>query len=86
MPDTLALRTWHNRQIELNRKPNYTVSFNCYVTRPLHHMGTFHIKYLWNGGFKVTDNYFYSAVTYKANKKENIITASVQGKSIFDLK
>jgi hypothetical protein len=49
-------------------------------------MGTFHIKYLWNGGFKVTDNYFYSSVTYKANKKENIITATVQGKSIFDLK
>ena len=86
MPDTLALRTWHNAQIEINRKPNYTVGFNCYVTRPLHHMGTFHIKYLWNGGFKVTDNYFYSSVTYKANKKENIITATVQGKSIFDLK
>jgi GTP1/Obg family GTP-binding protein len=33
-----------------------------------------------------TDNYFYSSVTYKANKKENIITASVQGKSIFNLK
>ncbi len=86
MPDTLALRTWHNKQIELTRKPNYVVDFSCYVTRPLHHMGTFHIKYLWNGGFKVTDNYFYSSVSYRANKKENIITATVQGKSIFSLK
>ncbi len=86
MPDTLALRTWHNKQIELNRKPNYTVDFSCYVTRPLQHMGTFHIKYLWNGGFKVTDNYFYSNVVYRANKKENIIMASVQGKSIFSPK
>jgi hypothetical protein len=86
MPDTSTLRTWHNRQVELSRKPNYTVDFSCYVTRPLHHMGTFHIKYLWNGGFKITDNYYYSTVSYKANKKENIITATVQGKSIFDLK
>jgi hypothetical protein len=85
MPDHLALRTWLNNQIVLNRKPNYNVSFTCYVTRPLHHMGTFHIKYLWNGGFKLTDNYFYESVSYQCSKKDNTITAAVRGKSIFSL-
>ncbi len=85
MPDTLALRTWHNNEILLNRKPNYNVTFNCYVTKPLHNMGTFHIKYLWNGGFKVTDNYFYDSVRYTCSKRENTIIASVRGKSIYSL-
>ena len=85
MPDTLALRTWHNNEILINRKPNYNVTFNCYVTKPLHNMGTFHIKYLWNGGFKVTDNYFYDSVRYTCSKRENTIIASVRGKSIYSL-
>jgi hypothetical protein len=48
-------------------------------------MGTFHIKYLWNGGFKLTDNYFYESVSYQCSKKDNTITAAVRGKSIFSL-
>jgi len=84
-PDYYSLRQWAENEKVRFSKPNYVVDFSCYVKRPLHEHGSFVIESLWNGTRSVTDAYLYNSITYRCNKAENLITATVQGTQAYIL-
>jgi hypothetical protein len=84
-PDFLSVDTWLRNKINILQKPIYSISFSCYVTRPLNPHGSFVIKSMMNNNTKVTDAYLYTSLTYQCNKKENIIIATVTGQQAIKL-
>ena len=63
------------------RKPYHSISFNCYVTKPLQAHGVFVVQAFIDGNVDITDQYIYSSVNYTFDKKNNLITASIGGVS-----
>jgi hypothetical protein len=87
--DTINTRLIHTRSnlqlvadaIEpLLKSPYQGITFTCYVTHPLSHMGRFVID-TFIGGNRVTstDYYIYKQVRYDFNKNQNTITATIDG-------
>jgi len=79
-PDSLSVKTWLNRKVNTLLKPLYSLSFTCYITRPLNVHGSFFVKSVWNNKTRQTDAYLYTNVTYKCDKANNLLTATVTGK------
>ena len=82
-PDSIAVKTWLKNFIDIKLKPQFALNFTCYVKRPLHVHGSFVIESMWNNRTRVTDAYLYTNVSYKCDKANNIITATVTGKQAF---
>ena len=61
------------------RKPYHSISFNCYVTKPLTAHGVFVLEAFIDGTVDITDQYMYESVTYTFDKTSNLITAAVNG-------
>ena len=78
-PDFLSVRSWLRNKIDVLKKPVYKLEFTCYVKRPLNVHGSFVIKSMSNNPSKVTDAYLYTSVTYRCDKKNNLLTATVTG-------
>lgn len=78
-PDSLSVKTWLNKFRDIHLKPLYSLSFNCYITRPLNVHGSFLVKSVWENKTRQTDAYLYSNVTYKCDKANNLLTATVTG-------
>ena len=79
-PDSLSVKTWLNRKVNTLLKPLYSLSFTCYITRPLNVHGSFFVKSVWNNKTRQTDAYLYTNVTYKCDKANNLLTATVTGR------
>jgi hypothetical protein len=76
--DLVALKHQQNEFITSN--PIHSLSFNCYVTRPLTFHGCFTITAIdGNDVTDVTSKYIYQSVNYTIDKSQNLITAQVQG-------
>lgn len=78
-PDSLSVKTWLTRFRDIHLKPLYTLSFTCYITRPLNVHGSFFVKSVWENKTRQTDAYLYTNVTYKCDKANNLLTATVTG-------
>ena len=61
------------------RKPYHSISFSCYVTKPLQSHGVFVVQAFIDGNVDITDQYIYNSVAYRFDKSTNLITASVDG-------
>ena len=61
------------------RKPYHSISFNCYVTKPLTAHGVFVLEAFIDGTVDITDQYMYQSVSYTFDKTSNLITAAVNG-------
>ena len=52
------------------------------VTKPLKFHGTFTIGVFMGSSYDYTDRYLYESVSYSLDKKNNVITADVEGINI----
>ncbi len=82
-PDSLAVNTWLRNKLNILLKPQFSLNFTCYVKRPLNVHGSFIVESMWNNTTRVTDAYLYTNVSYKCDKANNIITATVTGRQAF---
>jgi hypothetical protein len=60
----------------------HSISFSCYVTKPLRPYGNFLINILINDKTSQTDPYIYEKVNYSFKKENNYITAEVSGRNV----
>lgn len=78
LPDQLSLNKYGSVLADNYLRQTYGfLSFECWVTRPLFHYGTFRVFTL--EGSQATDAYFYKTVNYKFDKQENTLSAQVAG-------
>ena len=87
--DTINSRLIHSRSnlqrvansIEPLLQSTYeNITFSCYVTKPLKHMGRFTIDtFIGENRVGATDYYIYKQVTYSFDKNANTITADIEG-------
>lgn len=82
VPDYEVLQWLHTNYIKLAKQPISTISFECYVTRPLNFHGRFKIAVLNNNNNDYTDWYIYDNLIYTYNKGDNLITADISGANI----
>ena len=82
-PDSAAVKTWLKNFTDIKLKPQFSLNFTCYVKRPLNVHGSFIVESMWNNKTRVTDAYLYTNVSYKCDKANNIITATVTGRQAF---
>lgn len=77
------LKFKHDQNVNICKYPYHSLSFDCYVTRPLQDYGTFIIKHFLeeqnNDNMVSTDKYIYESVSYTIDKNSNLITARVGG-------
>lgn len=84
LPSDQLVRFKHNQNVKIIRTPFHSISFSCYVTKPLKSYGTFVVKVFVDNSainpvYNITDKYIYKSIDYSYNKNSNTITASVQG-------
>lgn len=84
LPSDQLVRFKHNQNVKIIRTPFHSISFICYVTKPLKSHGTFVVKVFVDNSainpvYNITDKYIYKSVDYTYNKNNNTITAQVQG-------
>lgn len=60
----------------------HSISFSCYVTKPLREYGNFLINIFVNDNTSQTDPYIYEKVSYTFSKENNYIVADVTGRNI----
>lgn len=60
----------------------HSISFSCYVTKPLREYGNFLINIFVNDNTSQTDPYIYEKVSYGFSKENNYIVADVTGRNI----
>ena len=82
IPDQRTLENITDQIEKIISTPVSKISFDCYVTRPLKFHGTFEIGVFIGKSIDYTDRYVYDSVSYRMDKKNNVITASVEGINI----
>lgn len=82
LQDVQSIENWVDELVRVHTKVYQSINFDCYVTRPLKHMGRFIIKtFLGDDRNFETDAYYYKSVTYRFDKPRNIISATIQGET-----
>lgn len=77
-----AIRRRARSVYDVRRKTYQTISFQCHVTKPLHHMGRFYLQtFVGQGTALNTDMYFYKGVSYSFDKEQNMMTAAIEGET-----
>lgn len=82
IPDQRTLENITDQIEKVISTPVSKISFNCYVTRPLKFHGTFSIGVFLGTTYDYTDKYVYDSISYRMDKKNNVITADVEGINI----
>ena len=82
IPDYTVLKRITDSIELISRTPISTISFSCYVSKPLTFHGKFIINSFVNGIPNTTDKYVYKSVDYNYNKASNLITATVSGTNL----
>ena len=82
IPDQKALENITDQIEKIISTPVSKISFNCYVTKPLKFHGTFVIGVFQGKTYDYTDKYIYDSISYRLDKKNNVITADVEGINI----
>jgi len=84
IPDQRTLENITDQIEKVISTPVSKISFNCYVTKPLKFHGTFVIQVFQgsNNPADYTDKYIYDSISYRLDKKNNVITADVEGINI----
>jgi hypothetical protein len=79
IPDQQVLKRITDSIELVSRTPISTISFTCYVAKPLSFHGKFKINVFQGQTVNATDQYVYTSLDYNYNKSDNLITATVQG-------
>jgi hypothetical protein len=79
IPDQEVLKRITDSIDLVSKTPISSISFQCYVAKPLNFHGKFMINVFQGKTVNSTDQYVYTSVDYSYNKANNLITASVQG-------
>lgn len=79
LPSKSLVNKKHSINELMVRRPTHTISFDCYVTKPLSAHGVFVIQAFLNGTVDITDQYMYESIYYTFDKKNNLITAQISG-------
>jgi hypothetical protein len=82
IPDQKTLENITDQIEKIISTPVSKISFNCYVTKPLKFHGTFVIGVFQGQKYDYTDKYIYDSISYRLDKKNNVITADVEGINI----
>jgi hypothetical protein len=82
IPDQKTLENITDQVEKVISTPVSKIRFNCYVTKPLKFHGTFTIGVFMGSSYDYTDRYLYESVGYSLDKKNNVITADVEGINI----
>jgi len=82
IPDQKTLENITDQVEKVISTPVSKIRFNCYVTKPLKFHGTFTIGVFMGSSYDYTDRYLYESVSYSLDKKNNVITADVEGINI----
>jgi hypothetical protein len=79
IPDQEVLKRITDSVELVSKTPISSISFQCYVTKPLSFHGKFIINVFQGSVVNATDQYIYQSIDYTYNKANNLITASVKG-------
>ncbi len=84
LPSDQLVKFKHDQNVKIIRTPFHSLSFSCYVTKPLKAHGVFVVKVFVDNStvnpvYNITDKYIYKSIDYRYNKSTNTITAQVQG-------
>lgn len=82
IPDQQVLKRITDSIELVSKTPISSISFQCYVAKPLNFHGKFMINVFQGQTVNSTDQYVYTSVDYNYNKANNLITATVQGTNI----
>ena len=79
IPDQTILKRVTDSIEVVSKIPISSVSFTCYVSKPLTYHGKFKINVFQGKIANFTDEYVYQSIDYKYDKMNNLITAFVRG-------
>jgi hypothetical protein len=79
IPDQEVLKRITDSVELVSKTPISSISFQCYVERPLTFHGKFRINVFYGNSVDATDQYVYQSIDYNYSKANNLITATVQG-------
>ena len=79
IPDQTILKRVTDSIEVVSKTPLSSVSFTCYVSKPLTYHGKFKINVFQGKIANFTDEYVYQSIDYKYDKMNNLITAFVRG-------
>jgi hypothetical protein len=79
IPDQQVLKRITDSIELVSKTPISSISFRCYVAKPLSFHGKFRINVFQGQTVNATDQYVYQSVDYNYDKANNLITATVQG-------
>ena len=79
IPDQQVLKRITDSIELVSKTPISSISFQCYVAKPLNFHGKFMINVFQGKTVNATDQYVYTNVDYSYDKGNNLITANVQG-------
>ena len=84
LPSDQLVKFKHDQNVQIIRTPFHSLSFSCYVTKPLKAHGVFVVKVFVDNSavnpvYNITDKYIYKSIDYRYSKSTNTITANVQG-------
>lgn len=79
IPDQQVLKRITDSIELVSRTPISSISFRCYVAKPLNFHGKFLINVFQGNTINATDQYIYQSVDYNYDKDNNVITAEVSG-------
>jgi hypothetical protein len=79
IPDQQVLKRITDSIELVSKTPISSISFQCYVAKPLNFHGKFMINVFQGQTVNSTDQYVYTSLDYSYNKANNLITARVQG-------
>jgi hypothetical protein len=79
IPDQQVLKRITDSIEIVSKTPISSISFQCYVVKPLNFHGKFLINVFQGQIINSTDQYVYTGVDYNYDKANNLITASVRG-------
>jgi hypothetical protein len=82
IPDYQVLKRITDSIELVSKTPISTISFSCYVSKPLSIHGKFTINVFLGEKVNATDKYVYKSVDYNYNKSSNLIIASVTGTNL----
>ena len=79
IPDQQVLKRVTDSVEVVSKTPISSISFTCYVTKPLSFHGKFMINVFQGSTVNATDQYVYQSIDYRYDKINNLITASIRG-------
>ena len=79
IPDEQVLKRVTDSLELVSKTPISSISFKCYVAKPLSFHGKFMINVFQGSTVNATDQYVYTSVDYNYDKENNLITADVRG-------